>query len=377
MNNAPVQLMHAPMARRSFLKQSAMVAIPLAIGGFSLPALAAYVPPTRTRGSTVLNVKNYGALGNGIHDDTAAIQAAINALPSTGGTVFVPAGTYMIDTVKKIQLRSYMLLQLDPAAILKAKTSSVGKASVVYIYGKTHVEVAGGRIIGERDTHKYMTTSTDEWNMGVQIKGGTHVTVRDLHVSKCTGDGVCVGGGSSDVVIANIISTGNRRQGLSITNCNTIKVYDSEFSYTSGTAPECGIDIEPDPGYTCSNIWIENCRVNNNRKYGINIWKNASNITLTRNTLEYNTSLGMGTVGCSGLTVTNNVIRYNGTTGVVYNDGTKNVNHSGNLSYGNYSKLSIRVRTPFTLTGWASKIERDILLRGTLTAVTIGTNNYQ
>ena len=377
MNNAPVQLMNAPMARRSFLKQSAMVAIPLVVGGFAMPALAAYVPPTRTRGTTYRNVKDYGALGDGMRDDTAAIQAAINSLPTTGGTVFIPAGTYMIDTVKKIQLRSYMLLQLDPGAILKAKTSSVSKASVVYIYNRTQVEVAGGRIIGERDTHKYMTTSTDEWNMGVQIKGGTHVTVRDLHVSKCTGDGVCVGGGSSDVVIANIISTGNRRQGLSITNCNTIKVYDSEFSYTSGTAPECGIDIEPDPGYTCSNIWIENCRINNNRKYGINIWKNASNITLTRNTLEYNTSLGMGTVGCSGLTVTNNVIRYNGTTGVVYNDGTKYVNHSGNLSYGNYAKLGSKVRTPFTLTGWASKIERDILLRGTLTAVTIGTNNYQ
>jgi parallel beta-helix repeat protein len=335
------------------------------------------VPPTRTRGTAYRNVKDYGALGNGIHDDTAAIQAAINSLPTTGGTVFIPAGTYMIDTVKKIQLRSYMLLKLDPGAILKAKTSSVGKASVVYIYNRTHVEVAGGRIIGERDTHKYMTTSTDEWNMGIQIKGGKYVTVRDVHVSKCTGDGVCIGGGSYDVVIANIISTQNRRQALSITNCSNIKVYDSEFSYTSGTAPECGIDIEPDPGYTCKNVWIENCRMNNNRKYGVNIWKNASNITLTRNTFENNVSLGMGTVGCSTLKVTNNVFRYNGTTGVVYNDGTKYVTHSGNLSYGNYAKLGSRVRTPFTQTGWTSKIERDILLRGTLTSVVIGTNNYQ
>ena len=198
-----------------------------------------------------------------------------------------------------------------------------------------------------------------------------------MHVSKCTGDGVCIGGKSYDVVITNIVSTGNRRQGLSITNCSNIKVYDSEFSYTSGTAPECGIDIEPDPGYTCKNIRIENCRINNNRKYGVNIWKNASYITLTRNTIENNTSLGMGTVGCSNLTVTSNVIRYNGTTGVVYNDGTKYVKHSGNLSYGNYAKLGSKVRTPFTLTGWASKIERDILLRGTLTSVVIGTNNYQ
>ena len=112
--------------------------------------------------------------------------------------------------------------------------------------------------------------------MGIQISNGKRRTVRDLRVSKCTGDGICIGGGSNDVVIQNIVSTENRRQGLSITNCSNIKVYDSEFSYTQGTSPECGIDIEPDAGYTCSNVWIENCRFNNNAKYGINIWKNVS-----------------------------------------------------------------------------------------------------
>lgn len=43
-----------------------------------------------------MNVQTFGALGNGSHDDTTAIQAAINALPTQGGTVYLPAGTYVI-----------------------------------------------------------------------------------------------------------------------------------------------------------------------------------------------------------------------------------------------------------------------------------------
>jgi hypothetical protein len=44
------------------------------------------------------NVKNspYNATGNGSTDDRAAIQAAIDAVPATGGVVYFPEGTYMI-----------------------------------------------------------------------------------------------------------------------------------------------------------------------------------------------------------------------------------------------------------------------------------------
>lgn len=41
-----------------------------------------------------VNVKWWGAVGNDSTDDTAAIQAAITSLASTGGTVFFPPGTY-------------------------------------------------------------------------------------------------------------------------------------------------------------------------------------------------------------------------------------------------------------------------------------------
>jgi hypothetical protein len=42
------------------------------------------------------NVKSYGAAGDGIADDRAAVQAAIAAIPASGGTVFFPSGVYNI-----------------------------------------------------------------------------------------------------------------------------------------------------------------------------------------------------------------------------------------------------------------------------------------
>src|SRR4249920_2301335 len=59
----------------------------------------------------VVNVKDKGAKGDGRTDDTEAIQAAIDDVGGTGGTVLVPSGTYMVDAVEKKQrlaLRSDM-----------------------------------------------------------------------------------------------------------------------------------------------------------------------------------------------------------------------------------------------------------------------------
>ena len=56
----------------------------------------------RVRESHYVNVKWFGAKGDGNADDTAAIQAAIYELPETGGTVTVPGGTYVISETIRI-----------------------------------------------------------------------------------------------------------------------------------------------------------------------------------------------------------------------------------------------------------------------------------
>src|SRR5262249_19456509 len=67
---------------------------------FSFPATGA--PTARTmpdRLSDVINVKDWGAVGNNAADDTAPIQAAIDrAISLGGGKVFFPAGSYRCNT---------------------------------------------------------------------------------------------------------------------------------------------------------------------------------------------------------------------------------------------------------------------------------------
>lgn len=44
-----------------------------------------------------LNVEDYGAVHDGVTDDTAAIQAAIDAAyDAGGGVVYFPAGLYIV-----------------------------------------------------------------------------------------------------------------------------------------------------------------------------------------------------------------------------------------------------------------------------------------
>lgn len=53
--------------------------------------------PVLSVGSGRTNVKDYGAAGDGVADDTGAFQAAVDAVQAAGGgTIFVPAGRYRI-----------------------------------------------------------------------------------------------------------------------------------------------------------------------------------------------------------------------------------------------------------------------------------------
>ena len=62
------------------------------------------------------NVKDYGAAGDGVHKDTAAIAKAIDACAKAGGgTVLLPPGRYLSGA---ISLHSNMTLEIEAGAVL-------------------------------------------------------------------------------------------------------------------------------------------------------------------------------------------------------------------------------------------------------------------
>jgi polygalacturonase len=184
-----------------------------------------------------------GRKGDGETDDTAAIQAAIDEVGGTGGTVLVPKGTYMVDAVGKnrLTLKSEMTLKLSNNATLKAIPNDSKK--FLSLSGVSNVAVTGCTLEGERDQHK---GEKGEWGMGIHIdEDASHIVINGVTARNMWGDGFYVQG-ASDVKFCSVIADGNRRQGMSIIAANGLLVLNSTFKNTQGTRPSAGIDFEPD-----------------------------------------------------------------------------------------------------------------------------------
>src|SRR5207253_1256820 len=70
---------------------------------------------------TVWDVMNFGAIGDGATDDTAAIQSAINAAATSatghgGGIVYFPPGNYKVSSTLQITTGGIHLLGPGPSA---------------------------------------------------------------------------------------------------------------------------------------------------------------------------------------------------------------------------------------------------------------------
>src|ERR1019366_9847256 len=84
---------------------------------FAQTILASVNPAPPVIPDKIFNVQNYGAIGNGVATNTAAIQAAINAASTAdGGVVEIPAGIFLCGP---IQLASKINLHLEAGALLR------------------------------------------------------------------------------------------------------------------------------------------------------------------------------------------------------------------------------------------------------------------
>lgn len=127
------------------------------------------------------------------------------------------------------------------------------KGDNIQLHGK-------GEIIGDKQTH---TGSKGEWGMGVVLRNSKNIHIYDLTIRDCWGDCIYIGTSSENIKIDNCTLINGRRQGISITSANGVYISNCNISEVKGTAPQYGIDIEPNRGETVDNVIIENVKVFN------------------------------------------------------------------------------------------------------------------
>ena len=98
--------------------------------------------PTITSANT-FNIKDYGA-STSAADNTKAIQKALDAVPTTGGMVVIPAGTWMFgstdqmtSTTEVLSIKAKTILHLSAGATLKlVEYGKAPNTKIVFIGGK-------------------------------------------------------------------------------------------------------------------------------------------------------------------------------------------------------------------------------------------------
>lgn len=90
---------------------------------------------TNLNEDVALNVKDYGAIGDGVNDDRQAIQDAIDAAAQGlgGGNVYFPEGTYLVKEI--VFLKSHTHLELNEKATILNGINIKNHPSIVFMTG--------------------------------------------------------------------------------------------------------------------------------------------------------------------------------------------------------------------------------------------------
>jgi polygalacturonase len=226
-------------------------------GAFGMAALAgsgagrAALPNVRAGEAGWVDVRHFGAKGDGIAIDSPAIDRAIDHVAARGGgTVYFPAGTYASYT---IHLKSRVTLWLDNGAVLLATAPTAGRGydlaepigpwgayqdaghshwrnSLIHGEGLHDIAIVGqgliwGKGIGRGD-------GKDDWlkdptgpgtaNKSIALKNCRNVTLRDFRMLE-GGWFALLATGVDNLTIDNLLVDTNR-DGFDIDCCRNVRI---------------------------------------------------------------------------------------------------------------------------------------------------------
>jgi hypothetical protein len=201
----------------------------------------------------VVSVKDFGAVGNGITNDTTAIQSAVNA----SSAVYFPAGTYLTNT---ITLDANSLLYGDgPASIIKQNTITGASYGTLYCNSGASGSTLDNIIIRDLRVEgpNIAAPVFSEFQHLISLNGVRNAIIERVQLIGFRGDGVYIGSGvvggderhNYNVVVRNCFFDGinkENRNSISVIDCDGFWAEENYFTRSTKSTMPGPIDIEPD-----------------------------------------------------------------------------------------------------------------------------------
>ncbi len=154
---------------------------------------------------------------------------------------------------------------------------------LVSVVGQENVtlraEKAGTATLRMRKTDYYKEPYLKaEWRHALNIKSSSNIVVDGLNLVDSGGDGIYLGKSmhgvtNKNVTIRNVVCDGNNRQGISVITAENLLIENTILRNTWGTAPQAGIDFEPNQDdEKLANCVMRNCVCENNAGAGIDMY---------------------------------------------------------------------------------------------------------
>ena len=178
-----------------------------------------------TRFAEVVNVKDYGAVGDGVTDDTAAIQAAVDA----GTVIYFPTGIYVVDPTTGVEVKGGLTITGDGkcnSLLLSANTSAGSIIKRDFDTGGTNEYIKGVLVkdIGIVLNHVQPADPSNADQIGFDFRNITRSSIEGCYVGNYS-KGALVG------VRSDPSNQANARQGYGIVFGN---VSSSDAAYAGG-----------------------------------------------------------------------------------------------------------------------------------------------
>ena len=220
--------------------------------------------------------------------DNALRDVVALASPTVNNRVYIEKGTYQVSANYNddvcIPIGNYTELILDGDIWLTP--NDYRNSNIIRATGNNIMIRGKGTICGDKHTH---IGNSGEWGMGIDVEDGHNVLISDLTIKDCWGDCIYVGSKSTDVKIQKCKLNHGRRQGISITSANGVKIKNCIITNVGGTNPEYAIDVEPNKGEEVDNVVIEGVTVDKCRG-GFLVYGKANNAKVGKITIK-NSSL--------------------------------------------------------------------------------------